>query len=271
MKVVSNQDCLHSSGVGGPFYSLFAGLTGVNSGICMKFITPLISPFTVLLCILLPPFYAAFIRCGIKEDDGKYPGINAFYKIIAKSIKAFALQTLIWWLCIAAAVTVFSIRSQEATAIYMEQARSHQELQIGTPEQLQYSNTLTQTIAMSGFVLLLVMGILQSVSMSYAAGIKTPLVNGLKSWAVNLPGELLLAVITIVAFAIIEKYFAMLKLHYLEAYILGKQAFDPAIPFILIRVYALNAAFCAQAVMAAISLKLIRFDFAKFKLNDRKN
>lgn len=269
MKVVSNQDCLHSSGVGGPFYSLFAGLTGVNSGICMKFITPLISPFTFLLCLLFPSFYAAFVRCGIKDSNGKYPELKAFSKIISSSFKSFAVQTLVWWFCIAAAVAIFSIRSQDAAAIYMEQARAHQELQLGTQEQLQYSNTLIQTIAMSGFALLLILGILQNISMSYAAGIKTPLVNGLKSWAVNLPGELLLAVITIVAFAIIEKYFAMLKLRYLEAYILGKKAFDPAIPFILLRIYALNAAFCAQAVMAAISLKLIRFNFAKLKFNQK--
>ena len=148
-------------------------------------------------------------------------------------------------------------------AIYEEAAKSHQVLQIGTPEQLEFSRQITQSIAYCGLALVLIFSILISIAMAAAAGSKNALKAGFKAWGVNLPGYIVLAVITIVVFAVIEKYFAILKLRFLEASIMNKEAFDPFFVFMLLRLYALNAVAVASAIMAAISLKLCRYRFAR--------
>lgn len=263
MNNVVSKDCLHSSGVGGPFYSLFAGLTGICSGCAMRFITPLISPFTLVAALLSPALHGFFVRCGCTNGQEPAPTFKAYFSLLAKNIRSVVLITVVWWLCIAAALVVFEYKSHEAFAIYEQAAAQHQVLQIGTPEQQDYSRALVQTIAVSGLCLLLLFSFLEAVSFAASAGHKNPFVSGFKAWGVNLPGHILLAVIVVVAFAITEKYFAILKLRYIEGLILKREEFDPAIPFIVLRIYILNAASTAFAVMAAISLKICTYSFAK--------
>ena len=73
----------------------------------------------------------------------------------------------------------------------------------------------------------------------------------------NLPGYLLIIVISITVFTIIERYFAILKLRYLEGYILNKEVFDPHLLFIVLRLYVLQALFTAYLLLSASSFCLI--------------
>ncbi len=259
----NNKDCLHSSGVGGPFCSLIAGITGFFEGCVMRYITPLICFITVPLAIISPAVYACFVRCGLRGEVQGATGIAALPKVILGRFPLMLMLTLAWYLAIAVAFFYIDIRSNQAMAIYEEAAKSHQVLQIGTPEQLEFSRQVTQSIAYCGLALVLIFSILISIAMAAAAGSKNALKAGFKAWGVNLPGYIVLAVITIVVFAVIEKYFAILKLRFLEASIMNKEAFDPFLVFMLLRLYALNAVAVASAIMAAISLKLCRYRFAR--------
>lgn len=263
MKENNNKDCLHSSGVGGPFCSLIAGITGFFEGCVMRYITPLICFITVPLALISPAVYACFVRCGLRGEVQGATGISALPKVILGKLPIMLMLTLVWYLAIAVAFFYIDIKSNQAMAIYEEAAKSHQVLQIGTPEQLEFSRQVTQSIAYCGLALVLIFSILVSVAMAVSASNKNAIGAGLKAWVVNLPGYIVLAVITIVVFAIIEKYFAILKLRFLEASIMNKEEFDPFWAFILLRIYALNAVAVSSAIMAAISLKLCRYRFAK--------
>lgn len=79
----------------------------------------------------------------------------------------------------------------------------------------------------------------------------------------NLPVYILFTVALIYVFTIIETYFAKYKLLHIEGYILGKDNFDPAITFMIIRIfvlhisiYALNLfTFCALNIREKLKFK----------------
>ncbi|MCI7784769.1 MAG: hypothetical protein MR507_03630, partial [Succinivibrio sp.] len=56
----------------------------------------------------------------------------------------------------------------------------------------------------------------------------------------NLPVYLLFTVAVVFIFALLEMYYARLKLIYLQGYILGQDIFNPSILFIIIRVYLVH-------------------------------
>ncbi len=228
----------------------------------MRYITPLICFITVPLALISPALYACFVRCGLRGEIKGATGIAVLPKMILGKLPLMIMLTLAWYLAIAIAIFYIDIQSNQAMAIYEEAAKSHQVLQIGTPEQLEFSRKVTQAIAYCGLALVLIFSILTSIAMATANN-KNAVTAGLKAFLVNLPGYIVLAVITIVAFAIIEKYFAILKLRFIEASIMNKEEFDPFWPFMILRLYALNAVAVASAIMAAISLKLCRYRFAK--------
>ena len=267
----SAKDCLHSSGVGGPFYSLFAGLTGICAGCAMRFITPVLAPFTLTAALLSPALHAFFVRSGCSNGKDPAPAFKGFLSSLKQNWSFVLLVTLAWWVCIAGALLFFEYKSHEAMLIYEQAASEHQVLQIGTEEQQEHSHALVQTIAVSGLCLLLVFSLLSALSFAAVSKRRDPFITGFKAWGVNLPGHLLLAVIVVVAFAITEKYFAVLKLRYIEGLILKRDEFDPALTFIVLRIYILNAAATAAALMAAFSLKISAYGFSKRLTTEEKD
>lgn len=257
------KDCVHSSGVGGPFYSLIAGLTGYAKHQRMAVITPLISPLTLLVCLLCPPLYAWFFHRGcISTLEGRAP-LPPLALELRAHLGALLMGTLAWWLALIAAYMAVTYRMDVMLIAYQDAAKAHQALQIGTPEQLEYSQGVTQTISIAGLVLVLVLALIMNFCFAALENMQDALPQALKAFGVNLPGYLLLAVVAVVVFAVIERYFAVLKLRYLEAYILGREEFDPAIPFIVLRIYAGNVVMVALAMMGVIALKIHPFAFGR--------
>lgn len=263
MSEIASKDCVHSSGVGGPFYSLIAGLTGYAKHQKMAVITPLISPVTLVVCLLCPPLYAWFFHRGCLSSLPEKPAFRPLSEDLRASLGALLMGTLAWWVALIVAYMVVNYRMDIMLIAYEDAARAHQALQIGTPEQLDYSQGVVQTISIAGLVLLMVLGLILNFAFAALHGMTSPAAAAFKAFAVNLPGYLLLAVIAVVVFAVIERYFAVLKLRYLEAYILNREEFDPAIPFILLRLYAGSVFMVAMAMMGVIALRIYPFAFGR--------
>lgn len=261
MTDINAKDCVHSSGVGGPFYSMLAGLTGYAKHQKMSVITPILAPITLLVCVLSPTLYAWFFYRGCVLKQAIIKPYRSLFDEFRSSLGMLLMGSLFWWICLVGAYFIVTYRMDVMLIAYEDAARAHQVLQIGTPEQLEYSKGVTQTLSIAGLVLLLMLYLIMNVTFAFFHGLQDPILAALKAFAVNLPGYLLLAVVAVVVFAVIERYFAVLKLRYLEAYILEREEFDPAIAFIILRLYAGSVFMVAGAMMGVIALKIYPFAF----------
>ena len=250
MEEKQTSDKIQSCGVGGVIFSLITGLTGFNKNLLNCYIFPFLAPFTVFLFFIYPPLACMWIYNAIKRkgDMRRWFFLN---------FKAQLVIELIWILLLVIIYELISLRADYLFEIYKAQAMQNKTLQIATPEQMQYSQGLLQAYALSAAALII--GFIYLVSYGFANidNRLKPFKQALRAMLLNLPGYLLIIVISITVFTIIERYFAILKLRYLEGYILNKEVFDPHLLFIVLRLYVLQALFTAYLLLSASSFCLI--------------
>ena len=137
------------------------------------------------------------------------------------------------------------------TGLYIDEEIAKQSgvLQLGTKEQLTYSHNLTLLLSALGIFTLVLFIVINGICYLKASAkanalispdLKTSLKLVFLAMVKNLPVYLLFTVAVVFIFALLEMYYARLKLIYLQGYILGQDIFNPSILFIIIRVYLVH-------------------------------
>ena len=236
-------------GIGAPLLAFIEGLIGKRADLKTAFICPLWAPLLVPLCMLFP-FLGAIIFSKAKKGHEGYELLGFRFGLILEIFYFLLLYFIYQYL---------SYKSGILWDIYAKKASlNHHNLQIATPEQLEYSQSLLFAYAQGAFAYILGFVFIQSAVFAKILGRVNPIKVALKAVFINLPSYILLICISIAVFSIVEKYFANLKLHYLESYILGKEAFKPDYWFIALRLYLYQGMQTGYLIVSAISLGLIK-------------
>ncbi|MGN0909479.1 MAG: hypothetical protein ACI4NA_07635 [Succinivibrio sp.] len=249
-------DHLFSSGIGGPFYSLKCGLTGVGKDIPFAFIFPLFTPVALVICALCPPAYAVIISRALSPVPGTTRQRLDATVIAARGELLMAL--VFWWIVLIAGYQAVSYVISSEGEIYAKAARAGQNLQLATPEQMAYVAAVMRSYFIYAFALMMALFLSLTLSMAGLALKPSPLKLSLRAVFVNLPGYIALAMAMLIAFAFLEKEFSTLKMRHITGFMLGRKSFDPTWPFLILRIYLVGAFCAAAALCSALSLRLWR-------------
>ncbi len=257
-------DRLFSSGIGGPFYSIKCSLTGFGRDIPFRFICPLLTPLTLILCFICPPAYAVIMSRAFPPAHGEIRqpvGLTVF-----NARGELLIAAVFWWFMLIAGYEVVSFVISAESEIYAKAARAGKSLQLATPEQMAYVTAVTRSYFALAFVLML--SLILSLTMSFAGLSRSvsPLKLTLRAVFVNLPGYICLLMVMLILFAFIEKEFSTLKIRHITGFMLGRKNFDPTWPFLILRIYLLGAFCAAAALCSALSLRL----WVPFKNDEKK-
>ena len=250
-------------GIGGPFLCLINGLTGYLKNHRTGFILcPVFTPFFILASVFFPPLFAVFVKGQL---DRTHIGLILPPKRSDnREWLQLALLNLCWWILLYIAYRFIDYRTEVLLDIYRSSVQGQQVLQIATPEQLQYANSLTQTYCYVAYVLLLALSLIFTLSMSFKTQLPNAAGSALKGFFSNLPGYLVIITVMIVSFTILERYFAYYKLQAIESIVLDKKEFfDPAWPFLILRIYLSGAFALALALLSAGSIGIYKIAFSR--------
>lgn len=222
--------------------------SGIFLSIAKGAIQPILAIILVPLALFIPPVVAFIYYHVFTNQQGK------FFKFNKGFTNSFDLKTVIatelMYLALMYAALKFvgyklSIYLQE----YEEIAKQSGVLQLGTKEQLTYSHNLTLLLSALGIFTLVLFIVINGICYLKASAkanalispdLKTSLKLVFLAMVKNLPVYLLFTVAVVFIFALLEMYYARLKLIYLQGYILGQDIFNPSILFIIIRVYLVH-------------------------------
>ncbi len=235
-------------GVGGPLLAFIYGLIGFHRELKSSFINPLWAPLLIPLFFLSPPLASLWLLKARKEPLNGQPKIG---------FQFYLLLQLLWWAILYALYSYISYKTSELLAIYVAEASLSKQLQIATPEQLRFSHALLEAYAVAGTFYIIGFVLIVCASFAKILNSNKPFTIALGAIWTNLPGLLLLICLSIAVFSMVEKYFAVLKLRYLESYILGKEAFKPDYWFIALRLYLYQALQFAFILVSAASLRIV--------------
>ena len=245
----------HRVNAGGIFIALLKGA-----------LQPLSCVVTVPLTLLFPSLTTFFLYHVFSKQNDK---ILSFKKGLKLDFKAMLGTEILYLLGLTALFRYFCYKASEFIEVYKYKAVRNPTLQIATPEQLEYSHALTTLISTIAVTIIILQIIIMAYSFIKAYDVdrrvstEHPLKIVFSTIFRNLPVYILFTVALIYVFAIIETYFAKYKLLHIEGYILGKDNFDPAITFMIIRIfvlhisiYALNLfTFCALNIREKLKFK----------------
>lgn len=244
----------------------------VNAGgIFIAMLKGALQPLTCIVTVpftLLFPSLTTFILYHVftKQNDK----ILSFKKGLKFDFKTMLATEIIYLLGLIAIFEYFCFKANEALEIYKYKAERNPTLQIATPEQLEYSHTLTTLICTAAVVIIAMHMLITAYSFIKANDLdlrvktENPLKIVFSTIFRNLPVYILFTVALIYIFTVIETYFAKFKLMHIEGYILGKDNFDPAITFMILRIFILHISIYALNLFTFCALNL------RAKLNFRK-
>lgn len=253
---MSAQNCSpRSLGVGCPLYALGCALIGYNSSLRRFAIFILFYPLiaiVTLICPMLLPLYLKFkIKDGAKAENGQTGfGFLVLSELVYLGAGYGILQTA-------------SSLADKAMERYAQAASEHEVLQIATPEQLEFASSVTFYSSVAGLLIVVLMLVLMALTLG--RGIDKARGAALARQAVlyNLPGFMLILALFWAAFLMIERYFAHFKMIAVEAMLTGAEYFNPAVPFLLLRSYAVSVLFITLCLMLMMSLGLIKTAYVK--------
>ena len=179
----------------------------------------------------------------------------------------------------------------EAMNRYTALASKNKVLQIATPEQLAYSDTVINIVTIAGIIIFTAMLVSftlvavravkdllvirlndsssegsQSISFNVNSDSQVLLSGSMLSLTMsviirNLPGIAVLSAIFYSAFIVIERYYAHLRISAIDAMVLGRDYFDPSLLFIFLRLYAVQAFTVSLMLVILMSLHAIALNF----------
>lgn len=225
--------------------------------------------FTALpLMLILPGLGASYYYEVQKNQQGHFLRAGfGFIKSVSWSL-VLKIEAL-YLIMLFAFAKYYAYRAGILFQIYEKAAASHQVLQIATPEQQAYAKGIYLLLYL-GLVLVFTFYILTFTYVSqhlYVREMKLnqeatkPIYNNFKNVLravfYNLHLYLILLLILTVLVSLIEAHFSRFKLIYIESIILNTQAFNPVIPFIILRIILLNVIIGAISLTTLRSLSLI--------------
>lgn len=238
----------HRVNAGGIFIALLKGA-----------LQPLSSVVTVPLTLLFPSLTTFILYHVFTKQDDK---ILSFRKGLKFDFKTILGTEIIYLLGLSGLFQFFCYKAREYFEVYKYKAVRNPTLQIATPEQLEYSHSLTTLICTVAVVLIVIHIFITIFSFIKAYDLGTnlttenPVKTVFKTVFRNLPVYILFTIVLIYVFTVIETYFAKYKLMHIEGYILGKENFDPAVTFMVLRIYVLHIAIYALNLFTFCALNL---------------
>lgn len=251
-------DGLRLCTVGEGIRTLGQAAVGVFPGLRSMALTPLACFIFVPLCLLLPVaavHYANCMRAGGRgaERARTYPQARPERR---SRLAAAVLLSLLWWLLAYMLVQLLGMQVDEAAAVYARQVQGSNQLQIGTPEQLEFSQAVLRYAMIYGFLALMALAMIWSLTQNVIGGDPDGgCLRGLSGLMLNLPLMLLYAGLYTLAEYFVEQQFAHYKMAALEQLMLGREYRDPGLPFLVIRLYLAHVFLSAMLV---ITLKAFR-------------
>lgn len=240
----------HKVNVGGIFIAALKGA-----------IQPLSAVVFVPLFLLFPSLGAAFYyHVFSKQNEKSLNFKKGFFKSL--DIKSVVASELIYLISLYVTVKAVVYKIQEYFEIYQAKALDSGVLQIGTAEQIEYSQSIKQILYLGGALIFFVIAIIVTNTMikchhkDYCTTVSLSIKDAFKALGLNIIGYTLLFVTLGFCFSVLEAYYAQLKLMHLQGYILKTDAFDPTIVFNLLRIYFLHIAFFSLSLFAYASVGL---------------
>ena len=232
---------------------------GIFIAILKGALQPLSCVVTVPFTLLFPALTTFILYHVFSKQNDK---ILSFKRGLKLDFKSMIGAEIIYLLGLFALFQYFCYKATQYIEVYKYKAVRNPTLQIATPEQLEYSHSLT-TLICTIAVILIVMQILimaysfiKAYDLDKSVKTQSPFKIVLKTIFRNLPVYILFTVVLIYVFTVIETYFAKYKLIHIEGYILGKDNFDPAITFMVLRVFVLHVAIYALNLFTFCALNL---------------
>ncbi|MGN0902794.1 MAG: hypothetical protein ACI4M9_05860 [Succinivibrio sp.] len=216
---------------------------------------PLSAAITVPLMLLAPGAAASFILHALRHQSGKYLALKGGFKKCF-DLREFFLLEIFYLFTVFLLFKTFIYKAEIYLKEYENKALNHHVLQLGTPEQLEYAHNLGSLFFILGLFLYFALVILLHryyMQIRYKEdGIIAPpsFKVVLKGVFVNLDYYLVIYLATAVIISMVEGYFARYKLIYLQGWILGEDTFNPAILFIIIRLFILHLTVCTTAIVS---------------------
>ena len=264
-----------SIGVGGPLRCLLVGLTGYHRLFPWWGVSPLFCFILVPLTVLCPPLLPLWLLKLIKDYKGcgHYSCAKLYLERLdighrLSSVLGLIIASVICYYLVGA-LSVFWANHEinEALIRYINFARESKVLQIGSPAQIEYANSVILTI------MICVMVIASTMILSFAitgVAILCPHFHKInraifKNVAIvligNMPGIALLFAMWYCVAMVIERYYAHLRILALEALVLEQEYFDPSLAFMALRFYIIGAFIVAFALIILMSLRLLPLPF----------
>lgn len=275
---------ISSTGIGGPLLCLLSGLSGWHPKVSWWVLCPLWFIVAVPLTLLCPPFLPLLIMVALQRSwrqDAKLPLARSGFSplqlsfmslhlgaVLKQKCRLLLILVAVYYLIAIGGSYLLGSAIDAATAVYVAQAQAHQALQIATPEQIRYSNSVVNYISL--YLLVLMLTIIVLFASTIVVLLSTKDEQGHKVLALektgtavsalffkNLPGFAMILALMYAVFMTVERYYAHLRVVAIEAMVLGREYFDPSVWFLLLRGYLSEAFFISLVLIVLMSCGLI--------------
>lgn len=237
--------------------TLGQAVIGLFPGLKPLALTPMICFLFVPLSLLLPAASVLYVNCLRRERDahGEQAHPGSWLELRGR-LAAVVLLSLLWWMITYMLVQLLGMQVDEAAAGYARQVQGSNQLQIGTPEQLEFSQAVLRYAMIYGLLALMALAAIWAMTQNVISrDPDTGPLRGLRGLMLNLPVMLLYAGLFTVAEFFVEQQFAHYKMLALEKLMLGQPYSDPGLPFLILRLYLAHVFLSAMLV---ITMKAFR-------------
>ena len=237
--------------------TLGQAVIGLFPGLKPLALTPLVCFVFVPLSLMLPVAAVYYVNCLRRERgaQGERDRPGARLELRGR-LAAAVLLSLLWWMIAYMLVHLLGMQVDEAAASYARQVQGSNQLQIGTPEQLEFSQAVLRYAMIYGLLALMALTMIWAMAQNVIGGDPdTGPLRGLRGLMLNLPVMLLYAGLFTVAEFFVEQQFAHYKMVALEKLMLGQPYSDPGVPFLMLRLYLSHVFLSAMLV---ITMKAFR-------------
>lgn len=207
------------------------------------FILVPVCTFFPVLAVIYANYMARERRYERREE---LPEAN--YEAKSRISSAFFIS-LLWILIGYVILYLLGSQIEDAAQVYMNEVRGRRELQLGTPEQLQFSQTVMRYIMIYGFFGYIALGFIIAMTQNLMATNTVSFSAASKATVINLPVVLLYDVVFLILLFFVEREFSHLKMKAIEHIMWQEEYFDPSVLFIVIRLYLAHVFFSALLVL----------------------
>ncbi len=250
-------------GIGGFLQTLRAGICGSCKELPRYFIFPPLFIVWLPMMLLCPTVASLWLLKGRAQHQGREFALTAYLKARLLSwLSAELIYLVVLFFLLKILFDVIAVALGE----YLAAAASHQALQIGTPEQLKYANTVIICLQSGAAVLCLLLYLFFSSGFILAGrisgksfGAGNCAILSVRALLKNLPGVLFTALLFILIFTFTERLFAAVKIGQLSQPSDNLWGLCYPYIFILLRLYLCYALLMSLLLSAAAAFGILDF------------